>query len=47
MFLNHFNFFQELLKDLSGGLVVKNLPANVGDKGSIPGPERFHMPQGN
>ena len=23
--------------------VVKNLPANVGDRGSIPGPGGFHM----
>ena len=28
-------------------LVVKNLPANAGDLGSIPGLGRFHMPQGN
>ena len=27
--------------DLPGGPVVKNLPANVGDTGSIPGPGRF------
>ena len=27
---------------LSGGPVVKNLPANAGDTGSIPGLERFH-----
>ena len=27
--------------------VVKNLPANVGDTGSIPGLGRFHMPWGN
>ena len=26
-----------------GGSVVKNLPANVGDKGSTPGPGRSHM----
>ena len=26
---------------------VKNLPVNAGDMGSIPGPERFHMPRGN
>ena len=25
------------------GSVVKNLPANAGDTGSIPGPERSHM----
>ena len=27
-----------------GGLVVKNLPANAGDTGSIPGLGRSHMP---
>ena len=27
-----------------GGSVVKNLPANVGDMDSIPGPRRSHMP---
>ena len=27
--------------------VVTNLPANPGDMGLIPGPGRFHMPQGN
>ena len=27
--------------------MVKNLPANAGDMGSIPGPGRFHMPEGN
>ena len=30
-----------------GGLVVKNPPANAGDMGLIPDPERSHMPQGN
>ena len=30
-----------------GGPVVKNPPANAGDTGSIPGPGRFHMPQGS
>ena len=36
----------ELLKqfrDFPGGLVVKNLPANAEDMGSIPGLGRFHM----
>ena len=28
-----------------GGSVVKNLPATAGDTGSIPGPERSHMPE--
>ena len=30
-------------QDFSGGPVVKNLPANAGDTGLIPGPERSHM----
>ena len=29
------------------GLVVRNLPVNAGNKGSIPGPGRSHRPQGN
>ena len=33
--------------DFAGGPVVKNLPVNAGDAGSIPGPGRFHMLQGN
>ena len=33
--------------EFPGGPVVKNLPANAGDMGSIPGPKRFHMSQGN
>ena len=32
--------------DFPDGPVVKNLPCNAGDMGSIPGPERFHMPLG-
>lgn len=30
-----------------GGPVARNLPANEGDTGSIPGPGILHMPQGN
>ena len=30
-----------------GGTVDKNLHANGGDMGSIPGLGTFHMPQGN
>ena len=30
-------------KGFPGGPVVKNLPANAGDTGSIPGLGRFHM----
>ena len=33
--------------DFPGSLVVKNLPVNGGDTGSIPGPGRLHMPQSN
>ena len=29
--------------DFPGSPVVKNLPASVGDTGSIPGLRRFHM----
>ena len=30
-----------------GGAVVKNLPANAGDTGSIPAPGRSHMLRSN
>ena len=33
--------------DFPGGSEVKNPPANAGDRGSIPDPGRFHMPQSN
>ena len=33
--------------DLPGGPVVKNMPANAGDMGLIPGPGRSLKPQGN
>ena len=32
------------MEDVPGGAVDKNLPANAGNRGSIPGPGRFHMP---
>ena len=35
------------LRGFRGGAVVKNLPANAGDTGSSPGPERSHMPWSN
>ena len=38
---------KEQKEDLPGGLVVKNPPANAGDTGMAPGPERSHMPQSN
>ena len=34
-------------RDIPGGSVVKNSPANTGDMGSIPGPGRSHMPWSN
>ena len=33
--------------DYPGGSVVKNLPTNAGDRGSIPGPGGTRMPQSN
>ena len=52
--LNHVKIFgchpaliKSILKDLPGGKVDKNLPANAGDKDSIPGLGRFHMLQSN
>ena len=38
---------EKLLPGFPGGAVVKNPPANAGDRGSSPGPERSHMPQSN
>ena len=36
-----------VLRGFPGGAVVKNLPANAGDKGLSPGPGRSHMLQSN
>ena len=43
--LHNTSLFQavKIASDSPGGLVVKNLPANAGDMGSIPGQGRFHM----
>ena len=38
---------QNKILDFPGGPVVRNLPANAGDRGSIPSAGRFHMLQGN
>ena len=43
-------FFNDLIlnnlfRDFPGGTVVKNPPANAGDRGSSPGPGRSHMPR--
>ena len=37
--------FKIVDKGFPGGAVVKNLPANAGDMGSIPGLGRSHMPR--
>ena len=39
--------FKTEARDFPGGTVVKNVPANAGDTGSIPGPGRSHMPRSN
>ena len=38
---------KEETEGFPGGAVVKNLPANAGDRGSSPGPGRSHMPWSN
>ena len=38
---------QNRLQDFPGGPWVKNLPADAGDMGSIPGPGRARMPRSN
>ena len=39
--------YVSMLKDFPGGPVVKNLPVNARDMGSIPGLERLYIPWGN
>ena len=41
----NFQSSEQHILNLPGGPVVKNLPANEGDMGSIPGPGRSHMLQ--
>ena len=43
----HLSVHQQINGDSSGGPVVKNPPINAGDKSSVPGLGRFHMPWGN
>ena len=38
---------QKFIEGFLGGSMVKNVPANEGDMGSIPGLGRPHMPQSN
>ena len=40
-------FFFKLKQTWDFGAVLKNPPANAGDAGSSPGPERSHMPWSN
>ena len=40
-----FSSFKTSKEDFPGGAVDKNLPANAGDVGWIPGSGRFHMPK--
>ena len=46
-FLGYENVLKLWLADFPGSTVVKNLPANAGDTGSIPGPGSSHMPRSN
>jgi len=39
--LHDVSFFTKVRKDFPGGSMVKNLPANAGDTGSIPGLGRY------
>ena len=39
--------WQKGCEGFPGGAVVKDPPDNAGDKGSIPGPGRSHMPRSN
>ena len=38
-------FYKAEIRGFPGGSVVKNPPANAGDKGLIPGPGRSHLPR--
>ena len=45
--ISQHNINQTIMLDFPGGAVVKNLPANAGDTGTIPDPGRSHMPGSN
>ena len=47
IFLKESVYQEFFTQDFPSGPVVKNLPANTGDTGSIPGPGRSYMLQGN
>ena len=40
-------FKKDLEEGFPGGAVDKNLPANAGETGSVPGPGRSHVLQNN
>ena len=40
-------FLKWIHRDVPGGAVVKNVPANAGEMGLSPGPGRSHMPRSN
>ena len=44
---HQFTVFKKRREDFPAGPVIKNLPVNAGDTGSIPGWGRFHMIQSN
>jgi len=44
---HQFSLQKNSIKDFPHGPMVKNLPAKARGMGSIPGPGRFHMPQGS
>ena len=45
--LNLIRIRKDQNRDFPGGPAVKNLPANAGDAGSIPGSGRYHVPRSN
>ena len=45
--INNISVLKMYLRDFPGGIVVKNLPANSGNTGSIPGAGRSHMLRSN
>ena len=47
MYFYFIGLCQIAFQGFPGGSVVENPPANAGDTGLIPGPERSHMPRSN
>ena len=40
-------YYKQVSGDFPGGEGDRNPPVNVGDRGSIPGPGKSHVPQSN